>query len=153
MKLLLPISNIFRTLNKTLPAYIRLLQTFAKACCYVSQQIIEPPMALSDKEFREEFKPLQIPAAYKEAGSRQDKILFVLAQLGEATSAEVFQKLGEMEPGIKHEQSDEEINEVLSGLFDKGLLNGGEQRGQMYYNLSKITQANKGTVDPELLEP
>jgi hypothetical protein len=110
-------------------------------------------MPLSDKDFREEFKPLQIPAAYSEAASWQDKVLFALAQLGEATSDEVSETLGELDPNIKNKELAEQTNQILRGLFDKGLLNGGEQKGCMYYNLSKITHANEGEVDPGLLEP
>lgn len=42
----------------------------------------------SDEQFREEFKPLQIAATYSQDAKPEDKILFALAQLGEASSAD-----------------------------------------------------------------
>lgn len=110
-------------------------------------------MPLSDKEFREEFKPLKVPASYSADDSPQDKTIFALAALGEASAAEVTEKLAELEPGIQSEQLAGQTSELLSGLFEKGLLNGGMKKGQMYFNLNKITHANEGTVDPGLLEP
>lgn len=110
-------------------------------------------MTLSDQEFREAFKPLQIPADYHSAESQQDKILFALAQLGEGTSRDVTNKLAELDSSITNDQLLEETDNVLSSLYQKGLLNGGEKEGGTFYNLSKITQANKGTIDPQLLEP
>jgi hypothetical protein len=110
-------------------------------------------MPLSDKQFREEFKPLQVPASYSAADSQQDRTIFALAALGEATAAEVTQKIEELEPGISTNMLAEQTSELLTGLFNKGLLNGGKKDDQMYFNLNKITQANTGDVDPELLEP
>ena len=110
-------------------------------------------MALSDQQFREEFKPLQIPPTYPENGSLEDKILFALAACGEAGGTEVSDKLVELEPGLEGEDLSEKVNEYLGKQFDKGLLNGGTRQGEQYYNLNKIIHANKGTVDPDLLAP
>ena len=110
-------------------------------------------MALTDKQFREEFKPLHVPASYVESATQQDKILFALAQLGEATGEEVLVKLGELDPGINDPQMIEGTEEFLKAAFDKGLLNGGERNGRMHYNLNKVTSANEGAVDPDLLTP
>lgn len=109
-------------------------------------------MPISDKEFREAFKPLQIPADYHSAVSEQDKILFALAQLGEGTAADVRNQLIELDPAINNDLL-ERAESILNSLFEKGLLNGGEKEGDLFYNLSKITEANKGAVDPKLLEP
>ena len=110
-------------------------------------------MTLSDEQFREEFKPLQIPAVYSTEDEFTDKVLYALAQLGEATSHEVLAKLEELEPGIRNDLLFEKINEYLTGQFNKGLLNGGKKEGLVTFNLSKITQANEGSVDPDLLAP
>lgn len=110
-------------------------------------------MSLSDKEFREAFKPLQIPADYHSAESQQDKILFALAQLGEGTSGDVTTKLVELDPALMNDQLFEQTDALLSSLYEKGLLNGGEKEGKISFNLSKITQTNEGAVDPDLLEP
>lgn len=110
-------------------------------------------MTLSDEQFREEFKPLQIPAAFSAEDSQENKILYALALLEEATATEVADKLEELQPGIKNEQLIESTSEYLEQKFRKGLLNGGKKDGKMFYNLSKVTKANDGSVDPELLLP
>ncbi len=61
-------------------------------------------MALSDEEFREEYKPIQIPSAYFTDDTQENKIIFALSELGEGTAAEVIGKLEELEPNIKDEQ-------------------------------------------------
>ena len=110
-------------------------------------------MTLTDEQFREEFKPLQIPAAYSPDAKPEDKILYALAQLGEATSAEVTDKLEELGAGAKDDHLIEYTDEFLTQAFKKGLLNGGKKNGILTYNLSKVTHANEGTVDPDLLAP
>ena len=110
-------------------------------------------MTLTDEQFREEFKPLQIPAAFSVDDSQEDKILYALAVLEEATATEVADKLEELQPGSKNEQLLETTSEYLEQQFRKGLLNGGEKDGETVYNLSKVTRANEGGVDPDLLLP
>ena len=110
-------------------------------------------MTLSDEQFREEFKPLQVPALYSSDDELEDKILYALAQLGEATSRQVLKKLQELEPGIMEDELYEAINEYLTGQFNKGLVNGGKKDEVIIFNLSKITHANEGSVDPDLLAP
>jgi len=103
-------------------------------------------MSISDEQFREEYKPLHIPAHFKDAVTEQDKVVFALAQIGEGTAAEVTQELTNNNATIN-------ADAILSHLFDKGLVNGEEVNGEMSYNLSKITHANDGAVDPDLLAP
>ena len=110
-------------------------------------------MALSDEQFREEFKPLQVPPAYPENGNFEDKILFALAACGEGGVSQVCDKLAELEPRLKKAELSEKVNEYLDLQFDKGLINGGTRNGKQYYNLNKITHANEGAVDPDLLAP
>jgi hypothetical protein len=110
-------------------------------------------MALSDEQFREEFKPLHVLPAYPENGSLEDKILFALAACGEAGVTKVCDKLVELEPRLIREDLSERVNAYLKMQFDKGLLNGGTRHGERYYNLNKITQTNEGAVDPDLLAP
>jgi hypothetical protein len=45
------------------------------------------------------------------------------------------------------------VKHVLTDLYDKGLLSGRYEHGHMYYNLAKVTGANDGAVNPELLAP
>lgn len=107
-------------------------------------------MTLSDEEFREEYKPVYIPSTYSRDDTRQNKIMYALAQLGEGTVTEVIDRLEELEPNIKNEQLIAITKEVLTHLYDKGLLKGEERNGKMHYNLSKITHANDGSVEPEM---
>ncbi|MBC7745572.1 MAG: hypothetical protein H7096_10755 [Flavobacterium sp.] len=104
-------------------------------------------MTLSDQEFREEFKPLHVPASFHPENLIEDKIVFALAQISEGNSTQVIEKLEELEPGIKNEQLIQKVTEFLKDKFDKGLLNGSAKDGQNYYNLSKITNPNKGSVN------
>jgi|SRR5665213_2718125 len=110
-------------------------------------------MTLTDEEFREEYKPLYIPAHYNEADTQENKIVYALAQLGEGTVTDVIAKLEQLEPNITNQQLTVMTKQVLTSLYDRGLLKGADQRGQMHYNLSKVTEPNKGAVDPDLLAP
>ena len=110
-------------------------------------------MALTDKEFREEFKPLRIPPAFPESGTIEDKILFALAAAGEATSAEVSHRLTILEPTLEKEALSELVDDYLTQQFDKGLINGGKRNGEIVFNLNKITHPTEGSVDPDLLAP
>jgi len=110
-------------------------------------------MIQSDESFREEFKPLTIPASYESAETQEGKIIFALAQLGEASVEEVLAKLEELDPGSADPQLAAITEVVLSGFFDKGLIKGTDHGGTMSYNLSKITEPNSGEVNPDLLAP
>src|ERR1700758_5011512 len=108
-------------------------------------------MELTDEEFREEYKPLYIPAHYEQADTQQNKIVYALAQLGEGSVADVIKKLEELEPNVTSEQLTVMTQKVLTGLYDKGLIKGEDRHGAMHYNLGKITEPNKGSVNPDLL--
>lgn len=103
-------------------------------------------MSISDEEFREEFKPLHIPAHFKDAITEQDKVVFALAQIGRGTAADVNKQLLNNGSNINAEA-------VLTHFFNKGLIKGEEDNGVMNYNLSKITHGNDGAVNPGLLAP
>ncbi|MDB4921526.1 hypothetical protein [Mucilaginibacter sp.] len=110
-------------------------------------------MELSDEEFREEYKPIQIPSAYFPGDTQENKIIFALSELGEGTVTEVISKLEELEPAIKDDQLVALAKHILTSLYDKGLLKGTDRAGIMHYNLSKITEANDGAVNPDNLAP
>lgn len=109
-------------------------------------------MTLSDQDFREEFKPLHIPASYNVGDTLENRAIFALASLGEANGDEVFEKIREFEPAIK-EVTIKFIKQYLFSLYEKGLLKGNREGSSIRYNLSKITSSNKGNVDPDLLSP
>ncbi|WP_243749275.1 hypothetical protein [Mucilaginibacter agri] len=110
-------------------------------------------MSATDQDFREEFKPLHIPAHYNAGDSEQDKIIYALAQLQQATSDEVATELAKHDPTISLTEYQDKAASVLNILFGKGLIKGINVNGSIKYNLSKITHANDGTIDPELLAP
>ena len=41
---------------------------------------------------------------------------------------------------------------ILTDLYDKGLLKGEDRDGATVYDLSKITTANKGDINPDLMK-
>lgn len=110
-------------------------------------------MTVSDQEFRDEYKPLAIPASFHEADTQEDKVIFALADLGEGSANDIINQLEKLQPGIKTEQLVAIVPTILNGLFEKGLLKGSEVQGEMQYNLSKITHENEGNVNPDLLAP
>ena len=110
-------------------------------------------MGISDEDFREAFKPLQIPAHYADAVTDEEKIIYSLAQLGEGSATEVGLKLEETDPQMNADKYKVIAESILNGFFEKGLLNGAESRGVMTYNLHKITEANDGAVNRDLLAP
>jgi hypothetical protein len=110
-------------------------------------------MNLTDEEFREQYKPVHIPAGFDEANSLQDKVLFALADLGEADAAQIVQKLEALDPAVPDKLVIANVHRVLAELHGKGLIAANENNGDLYYNLHKITQANRGEVNPDLLAP
>jgi hypothetical protein len=106
---------------------------------------------MDDAAFREEYKPVHVPALFNEAKNLQDQVVFALAEIGEGTADMISQKLEELEPDKPEKEVVAEVHEILSALFTKGLIAGHEQDGTLTYNLQKITQANDGKVDPNLL--
>lgn len=110
-------------------------------------------MSLTDEEFREEYKPLHVPSHYDAADTQQNKMIFALAQIGDGTAEGVIAELEKLEPGFSNEQTRAFVAATLASLFEHGHLTGSEKAGQMHYNLSKITQANGGGIDPDLLTP
>jgi hypothetical protein len=108
---------------------------------------------LTDDEFREEYKPIQIPAHYDVAESQEHKVIFALAQIGEGTADDVIEALENLEKGITNDQLKAIVPQILNSHYEKGLLSGNEKDGILYFNLHKITQANDGSTNPDLLAP
>ena len=110
-------------------------------------------MTMTDEEFREEYKPLHVPAHYLAADTQENKMIYALAQIDEGTADNVIAELEKLEPGSVNEQTRAFVKTTLSSLFEKGHLTGSEINGEAHYNLSKITRANDGSTDPDLLAP
>jgi hypothetical protein len=110
-------------------------------------------MSLTDEEFREQHKPLHVPAAYNEAHSVTDKVIFALADVGAGTADQVIRHIEELDPGADHKPVIAATRQVLTGLYEQGQIAGAEKEGNLVYSLQKITRANDGAVDPDLLAP
>lgn len=110
-------------------------------------------MSISDEAFREVFKPLYVPANYVANDSDENKIVYALAQLGEATPDEVALELSRIDHSVDTERVKMIALSILNDLYSKGLISGSEVAGAMQYNLNKITEANDGAVNPDLLAP
>ncbi|QJD95172.1 hypothetical protein HH214_04390 [Mucilaginibacter robiniae] len=108
-------------------------------------------MNKADQAFNEEFKPVFPPEAYHAEASWQDKVLFALSQLGAGNAPEVATKLAEFETQENATALNQHAEEVLQGLYKKGLIKGHEQSDGLQYDLSKITRPNTGGTDPDLL--
>jgi hypothetical protein len=106
-------------------------------------------MNLSAENFREQYQPLHVPAHYDINASDRDKVAYALAQIGEASAADVQQELNRNEPKIDQHLADE----ILNQLYDKGLIKGESRAGHLIFNLSKITHANGGSINSGLLAP
>jgi len=110
-------------------------------------------MSSTDQDFRDEFKPLHIPAHYMPADSDEDKVIYALAQIEEGTADEVAIEISKHDPSVDVEYFKTKAASILHILYEKGLIKGTTSVDTITYNLSKITRANDGTVDPELLAP
>jgi hypothetical protein len=110
-------------------------------------------MSMTDEEFREEYKPLQVPAHYAEAISQKQKVIFALAQIGSGTAGDVIVQLERLEAGKLDGHLKTATKHILVSLFEQGHITGGDNDGGLHFNLSKITSENSGSVDPRNLAP
>ncbi|MFD2145828.1 hypothetical protein [Mucilaginibacter antarcticus] len=58
-------------------------------------------MIQSDEDFREEFKPLHVPAHFLEVDTQENKIIFALAQSGEGVPIRLLQSWKSCNPVLK----------------------------------------------------
>ena len=110
-------------------------------------------MTQTDDSFRDEYKPLHIPAHYNFNDAEQERVLFALAQIGSGTIIDVANELTILEPGTAIDEFIIAATTVLTSLHQKGLLKGIGTGNDIRYNLSKITEANDGAVNPDKLAP
>jgi hypothetical protein len=102
-------------------------------------------MNVDDELFHDEYKPLVVPAHFSANDSMRNQVIYALSSLGAGTAAEVGTRLYELDDQTPEAELQQTADEVLTGLFDKGLLKGSEnEQGQLVYNLSKITETNTG---------
>ena len=110
-------------------------------------------MVLTDDEFREAYKPLQVPAHYAEALTQKQKVIFALAQIGSGTAGDVIAQMEKLEAGKMDGHLKTATKHILISLFEQGHITGGDHDGGLHFNLSKITSENSGSVDPHKLTP
>jgi hypothetical protein len=100
-----------------------------------------------DQPFLNEYKPLHVPHLYDAAACVQSNVVYALAQLGEATAAEVAVKLSALEPATNSFTHQKNAEDILNYLFNKGLIKANNKGGNVAYNLSKIREQNSGKAD------
>ena len=94
-------------------------------------------MNQNDEAFRDEFKPLHVPPYFNPADSKQDQVVYALAQIGTGSAEDVIMELS------RHGSSVDPVP-YLEVLFDKGLIRGEEIDSVMHYDLGKIITPNDG---------
>ena len=99
-----------------------------------------------DQDFLKEYKPLHVPHKYDAGASVQDNVVYALAQLQYASAPQVAGKLAEFEPKTDKQTHLQNAQNVLEGLFNKGLIKGDDEV-ERQYNLSKILAPNSGKAD------
>lgn len=104
-------------------------------------------MDADDAAFIEEFKPLHVPHEYEPSLNWQDKVIFTLADMNNGTTEEVAAHLKELEPDINANDVDKQTTEILTSLYNKGLVKAVDDNGQLRYNLSKIQDPHTGKTD------
>ena len=100
-----------------------------------------------DQDFLKEYRPLHVPHKYDAAASVQDNVVFALAQLEYGTATQVAKKLDEFGSATDKATNQQNAEEVLTHLFNKGLIKGDDEADRQY-NLSKILVQNSGKADP-----
>ncbi|MGY3211578.1 hypothetical protein [Mucilaginibacter sp. HD30] len=108
---------------------------------------------MTDKEFREEYKPLNVPAHFDAAAAIEDQTLYALGQLGNATADEVAAKLMDLHNDAAGKDLIAGVHHILTEWHTKGLIAATDEDGGLRYSLQKITEANDGHVNPDLLAP
>lgn len=81
------------------------------------------------------FSACRVPNQYNKVKCTQDKVIYTLSQLKQATVADITLKLKEYEPAVNTFTHEKNTIEVLNYLFDRGLVKITKQNGQLNYNL------------------
>ncbi|QTE38383.1 hypothetical protein J3L18_04710 [Mucilaginibacter gossypii] len=76
-----------------------------------------------------------MPDQFAKVTCTQDKVIYTLSQLKQATVADIALKLKEYEPAVNAFTHEKNTIEVLNYLFDRGLVKITKQNGELNYNL------------------
>lgn len=91
------------------------------------------------------FEPIHVPYRYNEEDADEQKVIFALGQLGEATAAEAVIKL--KQANAEETITENQAEQILKQLFESGLIKADNRDGKLCYNLSKIVKPNAGHTD------
>ncbi|SDF88176.1 hypothetical protein ACRQ5D_26985 [Mucilaginibacter sp. P25] len=89
-------------------------------------------MSNSNQSF---FSACGMPDQFAKVTCTQDKVIYTLSQLKQATVADIALKLKEYEPAVNTFTHEKNTIEVLNYLFDRGLVKITKQNGELNYNL------------------
>ena len=89
----------------------------------------------STNSFFEACKNPQQPNRYAKVACTQDKVIFALSELKQATADDIAAKLSEFEPSVNAYTHQKNTCEVLDYLFDRGMVKITRQNGELNYNL------------------
>lgn len=106
----------------------------------------------NNKDFKEAHKPIHVPAHFNEYDNIENKIIYVLGQLEEASATEIGLKLAELENSDDVSHYQHAASKHLSYLFKEGLIKGIDYEDDIRFNLSKIERPNSGKINPDLLD-
>ncbi|MCD8740368.1 hypothetical protein LT679_07105 [Mucilaginibacter roseus] len=108
---------------------------------------------MDDQQFREEHKPLHVPAHFDNNAPLREQLAFALADIGEGNADEVIAQLLNLHQKMDDQALTAEAKALLAQWDKNGLVTVNTDNGETRYNLHKITQANSGSVNPRLLAP
>ncbi|AYL95950.1 hypothetical protein [Mucilaginibacter celer] len=92
-------------------------------------------MNSTNRSFIEAHKSLQVPNCFAKVSCTQDKVIFALSQLKQATVADIAEKLSEFEPSVNAYTHQKNAAEVLDYLFARGMVKITRLNGELSYNL------------------
>jgi hypothetical protein len=81
------------------------------------------------------FSACKVPEQYAKVACTQDKVIYALSQLKQATVADIALKLREYEPSVNTFTHEKNTAEILDYLFDRGIVKISKQNGELNYNL------------------
>ncbi|GAA4906384.1 hypothetical protein [Mucilaginibacter defluvii] len=108
---------------------------------------------MNDQQFREEHKPLHVPAHFDNSAALREQLAFALADIGEGNADEIAAHLLALHQKESDEALTNEAKALLAQWDKNGLVTVNTDNGETRYNLHKITEANSGSVNPRLLAP
>jgi len=84
------------------------------------------------------FSACRVPDQYAKVTCTQDKVIYTLSQLKQATVADIAVKLKEYEPSVNTFTHEKNAAEVLDYLFARGMVKITKQNGELNYNLVTV---------------